>query len=92
MKIVKTMLLVCSAAAACIVLSACRENEQGRVLSYDKGRYSGKPDAMLSDAARRSIQDRVHYQSGLDTVSGGTPGPSGASSSADVRPPLNAAH
>ncbi len=87
MKKMKTALLLSSVMAASLVLGACRDEEQGRSLAQNKGNYAGKPDAKLSDAARRSIMDRIHYQGGLDSGSGGTPGISGVAPGADVRPP-----
>jgi len=86
----KTSLMIGCVLAASFMLGACREDEQGRPLGYNKGNYAGKPDTALSDEARRMIQDRVHYQGGGDAGSGGTPGISGVSSSADVRPPTSA--
>jgi hypothetical protein len=87
MKSIKTALLVSGIVAASLILGACRDDEQGRSLAYDKGNYAGKPDVPLSDDARRALMDRIHHQGGLDTPGGGTPGISGVSSSADVRPP-----
>lgn len=87
MKTVKTALLISSVMAASLVLGACRDDEQGRSLAYDKGNYAGKPDAQLSEGARRSLMDRIHHQGGLDTARTGSPGSTGPSSSADVRPP-----
>ena len=79
MKTIKTALLVCGVVAASLVLGACREAE--------KGNYAGKPDTQISEDARRALMDRIHYQGGLDTPGGSSPGISGVSSSADVRPP-----
>ena len=89
MKTLKTALMIGCVAAATFILGACRDDEQGRPLGYDKGNYAGKPDTPLSDEARRAIQDRVHYQAGGNGGGGssGTPGITGVSSSADVRPP-----
>jgi len=87
MRIAKTALLTAGAIAASVVLAACRDDEKGRPLAYDKGHYAGKADTGPSEEARRKLADRVRNQSGLDSASGGTPGISGVSSSADVRPP-----
>lgn len=87
MRIARTAFLAVGALAASIVLSGCREDEKDRPLAYDKGHYAGKPDSALSEDARRMLTDRVRHQSGLDSASGGTPGISGMSSTADVRPP-----
>jgi hypothetical protein len=87
---IRTILLVGGVVAASLALGACRENEQGRPLKYDKGRYSGKPDTELSAAARRGIHDRVRHQGALTASPGGGAGLPGPSSSADVRPPASA--
>ncbi|MEE8445494.1 MAG: hypothetical protein V3S44_09105 [Alphaproteobacteria bacterium] len=87
---IRTMLLVGGVVAASLALGACRENEQGRPLSYDKGKYAGKPDTEISAAARRGIRDRVRHQGALTASPGGGAGLPGPSSSADVRPPAGA--
>jgi len=87
MRTAKTALLAAGAVAASVVLAACRDDEKGRPLAYDKGHYAGKFDNRISDEARRMLADRVQHQSGLDSGSGGAPSISGVSSSADVRPP-----
>jgi len=89
-KTVRTVLLVAGVVAAGMALGACREDEQGRPLKYDKGNYAGKPDTELSAAARRSLHDRVRYQGALTASPGGGAGLAAPSSSADVRPPANA--
>lgn len=85
MKPIKTALTIGCVVALALTLAACRDDEDGRPLAYDKGNYAGKPDTALTDAARRAVQDRIYYQSGVDGTGGGAS--SGASSSADVRPP-----
>lgn len=91
MKAVKHTLMIGCVVTAALVLAACREDEKDRALSYDKGNYSGKPDAPLSADARMEIQDRVRLQSGLDTPGGNNPSISAVSSATDVRPPSSAA-
>ena len=86
----RTAFLVAGVVAAGLALGACRENEQGRPLNYQKGKYAGKPDTELSAEARRSIQDRVRHQGALTASPGGGAGLAGPSSSADVRPPGSA--
>jgi hypothetical protein len=87
MKTMKTALLLSGVMAASLVLGACRDEEQGRSLAYDKGNYAGKPDTKLSNATRRALMERIHHQGGLDTASGGASGTSGAAPGTDVRPP-----
>ena len=54
--------LLC-AVLAVTTLSACRESEQGRVLSYKKGEYLGKPDTELSKEQLNALSGRVSNQS-----------------------------
>jgi hypothetical protein len=44
-------------------ISACRKEEQGRPLSYDKGNYQGKTDQSLSDIVVNNLIQRSRYQS-----------------------------
>jgi hypothetical protein len=87
MKPVKYALSIVGIVTISLALGACRDDSDGRSLSFNKGTYSGKADTAITDAARRSVQDRVHYQSGVDSTGGGGSGNTGSSSSADVRPP-----
>jgi hypothetical protein len=43
-------------------LAACREDEQGRPLSYEKGVYAGQSDEPLSEEARRQLDQRALQQ------------------------------
>ena len=43
-------------------LSACAEEEQNRLLSYDKGTYLGKADQSLSPDQVRELIMRSHIQ------------------------------
>ena len=47
-----------------LVLAACRTEEQGRVLLYDKGEYLGKPDSRLSEDQVRMLSVRPANQRG----------------------------
>ena len=54
-------------AACCILLmslalQACREEEQGRILLYDKGTYLGKADQPLTGAQREALRHRASRQ------------------------------
>ena len=42
-----------------LTLQGCREEEQGRVLFYDKGKYAGKPDTKLTDNQRDALRSRA---------------------------------
>ena len=43
-------------------LSGCREEEQNRVLNYDKGTYLGPQDQKLSDQKVNDLVRRSAYQ------------------------------
>ncbi len=78
---------------ACLVavgasLGACREDEQGRVLIYEKGVYLGKPDTPVSEDARRALLARIQHQSERAGAQGGGGAPSGTPP--EVRPPPGA--
>jgi hypothetical protein len=85
-------LTVTCAVALSIALAGCREEEQNRVLIFDKGSYAGKPDTPLSAATLLALRERIAHQVGPDTVggpsyeSGGNAG-AGSSRTLDVRPP-----
>ena len=48
--------------AVVAALSACAEEEQNRLLSYDKGTYLGKADQSLSTDQVRQLMMRSHIQ------------------------------
>jgi hypothetical protein len=83
-----TIILGCALALGA-TLSACREEEQNRVLVYDKGTYAGRADAPLSVEAYRRQRLRVPRQRGLGTVerSGGSGSRGAGARAPDVRPP-----
>ncbi len=79
---------------ACLVavgasLGACREDEQGRVLLFDKGVYLGKADTPITEEARRAIRSRMSRQAASRGFGGGGGGGGGSSLGRppDVRPP-----
>ncbi|WP_282608072.1 hypothetical protein [Pelagibius sp. Alg239-R121] len=43
-------------------LAACRKEEQGRALSYDKGSYQGKADEKLSEEELMTLRQRAALQ------------------------------
>lgn len=58
-----TRMGICLAAAGlALALSACRENEQDRPLTFEKGVYGGKPDQALSEEKRDELRGRTHIQ------------------------------
>ena len=88
MRPVKVILALGCVVAAGASLGACREDEQGRVLIYEKGVYLGKPDTPVSEDARRALLARIQHQSERAGAQGGGGAPSGAPP--DVRPPPGA--
>ena len=57
-----------TALAGCLVviglaLGGCRENEQNRVLMFEKGKYLGKPDQPLSEDQIEELRHRAEQQS-----------------------------
>ncbi len=88
MRPAKVVLLLGCVAAAGVSLGACREDEQGRVLIFEKGVYLGKPDTPVSEDARRALSARIQHQNERAGPQGGGGSPSGAPP--DVRPPSGA--
>jgi hypothetical protein len=59
------MLIALSVAlAASLLVSACDEAEQGRVLRYEKGTYLGQKDPALSNRERNDLRARARMQRG----------------------------
>ncbi|MDP6175106.1 MAG: hypothetical protein QGF09_13150 [Rhodospirillales bacterium] len=85
MKPFRCAVLIGCAAALAVTLGACRPEEQGRILSYQKGVYLGKADSPLTAKARSAARDRARYQGGLNVIATGRPGRVAPRSS--VRPP-----
>ncbi len=46
-------------------LTACKEEEQGRPLSYEKGVYKGNGDSKLSPETIKKLKSRANGQSGV---------------------------
>ena len=44
-------------------LLACRGEEQGRVLKYNEGVYSGEPMPVIENETRESLRARAQHQS-----------------------------
>ncbi len=89
METLKTATVIGLAAVLALTLGACREDEQGRRLTYEPGVYKGKADTPVSEQARRALKTRIQLQNGL---AGGSGGAGGARRSAppNVRPPAGA--
>lgn len=47
-----------------LLLSACDEAEQGRILRYEKGTYLGQKDQELSDRQQDELRARTRLQQG----------------------------
>ncbi len=47
-----------------LALGACDQNEQGRILSYEKGTYLGKPDTALTEEQVDELRHRARQQAG----------------------------
>ncbi len=65
MRIRWTLVALSVAFAASLLVSACDEAEQGRVLRYEKGIYLGPMDTQLSDEARADLRARTRMQKGM---------------------------
>jgi hypothetical protein len=62
-QIVTKSALILAIAAVAVGTSACREEEQGRPLNYDKGTYLGKSDTSLNSEQLRELTSRSRLQS-----------------------------
>lgn len=51
-------------AAFVLLLGACDESEQGRILHYKKGTYLGKPDTPLGEEQVEKLRQRATLQAG----------------------------
>ncbi len=64
MRATRTLLALAVVLAAGLVLSACDENEQGRILRYQKGTYLGPADQALSIEQQAALRARSRMQDG----------------------------
>ncbi len=62
-QIVTKSALILAITAVAVGTSACREEEQGRPLNYDKGTYLGKSDTSLNSEQLRGLKSRSRLQS-----------------------------
>ena len=56
------MTLGCLLAATLLLISACREEEQGRVLWHEKGVYMGTPHSVIPDGTLVDLRHRAAKQ------------------------------
>jgi hypothetical protein len=64
MRTKRTLLALATVLAAGLVLSACDEAEQDRILRYEKGTYLGKTDQALSSQQQAALRARSRLQEG----------------------------
>jgi hypothetical protein len=63
MVVIKSKILfLCALVMVATGLVSCAEEEQNRVLRYEKGTYLGKPDQSLSSDQVRRLIMRSHVQ------------------------------
>lgn len=55
-------LVLASAVAALVLVAGCREEEQDRILFYDKGVYLGAEDTPLSNDGFQTLRERAQGQ------------------------------
>ena len=64
MRAKRTLLVLATVLAAGLVLSACDEAEQGRILRSQKGTYQGPVDQALSAEQQAALRARSRLQEG----------------------------
>lgn len=70
--IAKRMLFLGLVGVFALTLSACREEEQGRLLSLEPGKFLGaNPDKTMSPDLLASLRARTAYQAGSTAPVGG---------------------
>ncbi len=68
----KRLLFLGMASLVVLSLGACREGEQGRMLSFEPGKFLGKnPDKALSESQSADLRLRAKFQSGSNMPTGG---------------------
>ena len=58
----RNFLKIFALATIVTALSSCAEEEQGRLLSYEKGTYLGKADQALTEEQVRNLMGRADIQ------------------------------
>ena len=64
MRTKRFFLVLATVFAAGVVLSACDEAEQDRILRYQKGTYLGPTDQALSNEQQAKLRARTRMQQG----------------------------
>ncbi len=62
MRTKRFLLMLATVFAAGLVLSACDEAEQDRILRYEKGTYLGPKDQVLSTEQQAALRARTRMQ------------------------------
>ena len=58
----KNIFVVTALVGLAVGLSGCNQNEQGRILSYEKGTYLGQVDQKLGKDQLRDLEVRTNMQ------------------------------
>ncbi len=61
----RALITLSVAFAASLLVAACDEAEQGRILRYEKGTYLGPKDTTLPDEQQADLRARTHMQKGM---------------------------
>ncbi|MGF1609764.1 MAG: hypothetical protein ACFCUQ_10235 [Kiloniellales bacterium] len=59
------LLTIVPFALGALALAGCDEQEQGRILRYDKGVYLGQPDPALAEQQVEELRQRTRLQQGI---------------------------
>ncbi len=62
MRTKRFLLVLTTVFAAGLVLSACDEAEQNRILRYEKGTYLGQKDQVLTERQQAELRARTRMQ------------------------------
>jgi len=62
--VLQKLIPIAAGAGMVLVLAACDEAEQGRVLRYEKGTYLGQEDTPLSEQQLDELRARAQMQGG----------------------------
>jgi|TARA_A100001015_G_scaffold219053_1_gene246299 hypothetical protein len=60
--VIKQSMLLVMFGALTLTVSGCREEEQNRILSYDKGNYLGQADTALTKDEESALKSHVMRQ------------------------------
>ena len=59
----KNLFVITALVGLAVGLLGCNQDEQGRILSYEKGTYLGQPDQKLGENQLRDLEMRTSLQS-----------------------------